>query len=143
MPDNVLQSLFQSYTGQKLEHMQELPSSGSNRRYFRLQSASCSLMGVVGNNLEENRAFIYLSRHFREKGLPVPAVVAVSEDQMTYLQEDLGTTGLPPDGKRAPTTRKKPGCCAKPWSNSPACSLRAQKGWTGSSACMRRLTPAW
>ncbi|MEE3465755.1 MAG: RNase adapter RapZ [Candidatus Cryptobacteroides sp.] len=74
--------------------MQELPSSGSNRRYFRLRSASCSLMGVVGNNLEENRAFLYLSRHFREKGLPVPAVVAVSEDQMTYLQEDLGTTGL-------------------------------------------------
>lgn len=94
MPDNVLQSLFQTYTGQQAEHMQELPSSGSNRRYFRLQSASCSLMGVVGNNLEENRAFIYLSRHFREKGLPVPAVVAVSEDQMTYLQEDLGTTGL-------------------------------------------------
>ena len=94
MPDNVLQSLFQTYTGQQAEHMQELPSSGSNRRYFRLQSASCSLMGVVGNNLEENRAFLYLSRHFREKGLPVPAVVAVSEDQMTYLQEDLGTTGL-------------------------------------------------
>lgn len=94
MPEHVLRPLFESYTGQKLEQMQELPSSGSNRRYFRLQSASCSLMGVVGNNLEENRAFLYLSRHFREKGLPVPAVVAVSEDQMTYLQEDLGTTGL-------------------------------------------------
>ena len=94
MPDNVLRLLFQTCTGQQAEHIQELPSSGSNRRYFRLQSASRSLMGVVGNNLEENRSFLYLARHFREKGLPVPEVVAVSEDQMAYLQEDLGTSGL-------------------------------------------------
>ena len=94
MPDNVLRLLFQTCTGQQAEHIQALPSSGSNRRYFRLQSASRSLMGVVGNNPEENRAFLYLSRHFREKGLPVPEVVAVSEDQMAYLQEDLGTSGL-------------------------------------------------
>lgn len=94
MPDNVLRTLFETCTGEKLEQIQELPSSGSNRRYFRLHGASQSLMGVIGNNLEENRAFIYLARHFREKGLPVPEVVAVSEDQMTYLQEDLGSTGL-------------------------------------------------
>ena len=94
MPDNVLRLLFQTCTGQQAEHIQALPSSGSNRRYFRLQSASRSLMGVVGNNPEENRAFLYLSRHFREKGLPVPEVVAVSEDQMAYLQEDLGSEGL-------------------------------------------------
>lgn len=94
MPENVLRTLFESYTGQSLEQLQELPSSGSNRRYFRLLGSSLTLMGVVGNNLEENRAFIYLSRHFREKGLPVPEVVAVSGDQITYLQEDLGSTGL-------------------------------------------------
>lgn len=94
MPDPILRSLFESSTGKKLEQIQELPSSGSNRRYIRLQGEGYTLMGVVGNNPEENRAFIYLSRHFREKGLPVPEVVAVSDDQMTYLQEDLGSTGL-------------------------------------------------
>ena len=94
MPEYVLIPLFESYTGQKPEQMQELPSSGSNRRYFRLQGGGVSLMGVAGNNLEENRAFIYLARHFREKGLPVPEILAVSEDRMSYLQEDLGSDGL-------------------------------------------------
>ena len=33
---------------------------------------------------------MWLSRHFREKGLRVPAVLSVSEDGLSYLQEDLG-----------------------------------------------------
>ena len=90
MPENLLRPLFESYTGGTLAQMQELPSSGSNRRYFRLQGGNLSLIGVLGNNLEENQAFIKLSRHFREKGIHVPAVLSVSEDGLCYLQEDLG-----------------------------------------------------
>ena len=40
--------------------------------------------------MDENRAFITLSRHFRAKGLRVPEVLAVSADGMYYLQQDLG-----------------------------------------------------
>ena len=90
MPENVLKPLFESYTGQNLAEILELPTSGSNRRYFRLKGGNLSLIGVIGNNLEENRAFIYLSRHFREKGIRVPAVLSVSDDGFSYLQEDLG-----------------------------------------------------
>ena len=90
MPQNVLQPLFESYTGQQLGQVQELPSSGSHRRYFRLSGGNLTLIGVIGTSLEENRAFIALSRHFREKGLHVPAVLAVSQDQLAYIQEDLG-----------------------------------------------------
>ena len=90
MPENVLRPLFESHTGQKLAEILELPTSGSNRRYFRLKGGNLSLIGVIGNNMEENEAFIYLSRHFREKGIRVPAVLAVSKDRMSYLQEDLG-----------------------------------------------------
>ena len=90
MPEKELRPLFETYTGQILADIQELPSSGSNRRYFRLKGGNLSLIGVLGNNLEENRAFVWLSRHFREKGLRVPAVLSVSEDGLSYLQEDLG-----------------------------------------------------
>ena len=90
MPEDLLKPLFEQYTGQPLAEIQELPSSGSNRRYFRLKGGNLSLIGVLGNNLEENRAFIYLSKHFRDKGLRVPAVLAVSPDELCYMQEDLG-----------------------------------------------------
>jgi len=90
MPENALRPLFESYTGRQLADILELPTSGSNRRYFRLKGGNLSLIGVIGNNLEENRAFIYLSRHFREKGIRVPAVLAISDDGFSYLQEDLG-----------------------------------------------------
>ena len=90
MPEEFLKPLFEQYTGQPLAEILELPSSGSNRRYFRLKGGNLSLIGVLGNNLEENRAFIYLSKHFRDKGLHVPSVLAVSQDELCYLQEDLG-----------------------------------------------------
>ena len=94
MPEDILRPLFESYTGLPLEQITELSSSGSNRRYFRLSSGGISLIGVLGNNLEENLTFIRFSAHFKKAGLRVPAVRAVSEDQMSYLQEDLGDTLL-------------------------------------------------
>ena len=74
----------------------ELPSSGSNRRYFRLSDSDGgkSLIGVLGTSVEENNAFIYMARQFAEKGLPVPEVLAVSDDRMAYIQTDLGDTLL-------------------------------------------------
>lgn len=52
------------------------------------------MIGVIGTCREENDAFIYLADHFRSKGLPVPEVLAISDDHMAYLQEDLGDTIL-------------------------------------------------
>ncbi|MBO4475670.1 MAG: phosphotransferase [Bacteroidales bacterium] len=90
MNDTRLKELFEKHTGRELESTRELPSSGSHRRYFRLSAENVSLMGVLGTCLEENRAFISFSAHFRSKGIRVPAVLAVSEDGFAYLQEDLG-----------------------------------------------------
>ncbi|MEL7598696.1 MAG: RNase adapter RapZ [Proteiniphilum sp.] len=87
-------SLFTAYTGKGNPDPVTLPSSGSNRKYYRLQHDGISLIGVHGESLDENRAFIRLARHFREKQLNVPQVLAVSEDEMFYLQEDLGDTHL-------------------------------------------------
>ncbi len=89
-----LKVLFETYSGRKADKVEELNSSGSNRRYFRLSGGDISVIGVVGTCLEENEAFIRLDTHFLGKGLNVPEVLAVSEDRMRYLQEDLGDDQL-------------------------------------------------
>ena len=91
--DNVLARLYENVTGTAPESMVLLPGAGSGRRYYRLRGTE-SLIGVVGTDAAENRAFIELSRHFRGKGLPVPEVKGVSDDGMYYVQDDLGSTSL-------------------------------------------------
>lgn len=74
---------------------ERLPKAGSNRAYVRLTNAcGDSVIGVVSANVEENQCFIYLSRHFGMKNLPVPEILAVSKNGERYLQTDLGTTSL-------------------------------------------------
>lgn len=89
MVTTILKDLYLSYVGKDADSITELPSSGSNRRYFRL-SGDQTLIGVSGTSPEENQAFLYMARHFREKGLPVPEVYAQSDDARFYLQENLG-----------------------------------------------------
>lgn len=91
----ILSHLYRNVTGINATTIDELPSSGSNRRYFRLSAPNASsLIGVLGTAAAENRAFIYMARHFASKGLPVPEVITVSDDGMAYLQTDLGDTLL-------------------------------------------------
>ena len=89
-----LAELFYRYTGRRTEEITELASSGSNRRYFRLHSGSISIIGVAGTDLDENRAFLAIDKHFLEKGIKVPKVFAVSDDGLYYIQEDLGDDQL-------------------------------------------------
>ena len=89
----ILSSLYEKAVGCQPSDVVELPSSGSNRRYFRL-SGSKSLIGVIGTVKEENEAFLYFDEHFRERGIPVPHIEIVSDDHMAYLQQDLGDTLL-------------------------------------------------
>lgn len=91
---NELESLFKQQTGEKLLSKEELSASGSNRRYFRLESKSTSLIGVAGTSIEENKAFIEMAKHFGSKGLPVPRVLNETKDSLYYIQEDLGDTLL-------------------------------------------------
>ena len=68
--------------------------AGSNRKYFRLQGGGETLIGVAGTSVEENIAFIEITKHFTKKGLPVPEFKIASEDNLYYLQEDLGDVSL-------------------------------------------------
>ena len=72
-----------------------LKQQGSNRIYTRETDANGrSIIRVQGTNRDENRAFIYMARHFHALGLPVPELYSVSDDEMSYTQEDLGDTIL-------------------------------------------------
>lgn len=85
-----LHKLYESYYGCAPEKVLPMTGSASNRRYCRLTSPSGTCVGVVGTDFNENKAFITLARHFRSKGISAPEVLAVGEDGMVYIQEDLG-----------------------------------------------------
>lgn len=92
--EDILRALFRNYTGSEAELVTPLGQSGSNRRYYRLKNQTVSLIGTIGTDPEENRAFVSLDQHFFGKALNVPELLAVSEDGMAYLQEDLGDISL-------------------------------------------------
>lgn len=102
-----LRHLYKNLKGHEAQAVAEMPSSGSNRRYYRLSNAdgSDSLIGVLGTSKLENDAFIYMSGHFASKGLPVPEVLAISEDGMAYVQTDLGNTLLFSEIEKGRATR--------------------------------------
>lgn len=93
MNTELLAQLYQSYTREAPTSIEPLPGAGSNRKYFRLKGKE-SLIGVYETSTEENRAFIYMARHFSQKGLPVPRILAEATDQSAYLQDDLGDISL-------------------------------------------------
>lgn len=72
----------------------QIAQQGSNRIYTREEQDGRTVIRVAGTNRDENHAFIYMARHFHALGLPVPEVYWVSEDEMSYTQEDLGDTLL-------------------------------------------------
>lgn len=90
-----LVDLYRHWSGEEPARVEKLPGAGSNRVYYRIQgSQGVSVVGVVGTSRDENHAFIYLSRHFTYRQLPVPRILAVSEDELCYLQTDLGQVCL-------------------------------------------------
>ncbi|HEY6062283.1 MAG TPA: RNase adapter RapZ [Chitinophagaceae bacterium] len=86
--------LYKQWKGTEATSIDVLPQSGSERRYFRLHGENNSVIGTYGANIKENETFIYFSRHFKEKNLAVPEILAISDDLLFYLQEDLGDISL-------------------------------------------------
>lgn len=90
-----LTELYRQWSGSEPSEIHRLPGAGSNREYYRLtDSGGHTAIGVVGTSRDEDHAFIYLTRHFAKRQLPVPQILAVSDDELCYLQTDLGDTSL-------------------------------------------------
>ena len=90
-----LVELYKQWKGEEPQDVVRLTAGGSNREYYRLtDSQGVSVVGCVGTSRDENHAFVYLAKHFTKKQLPVPEILAVSDDELRYIQTDLGNTSL-------------------------------------------------
>ncbi len=92
--ESALSSLFEKWSGEPPSLILPLAPSGSHRVYYRLSGNGKSAIGAFNNDKKENHAFLYFSKHFLSKGLPVPEIFAEDKAQNVYLQEDLGATTL-------------------------------------------------
>lgn len=89
--------LYKDTWGAAPEEVEKIPQSGSDRIYFRMKGKEVpggSVIGAVGQSVDENKAFIYITQHFTLRRLPVPKILAVSDDGMRYFQTDLGQRSL-------------------------------------------------
>jgi RNase adapter protein RapZ len=92
---DAVSKVYEQWCGVMPAQVDVLPQSGSDRRYFRLHNEKCeTVIATHGLNVPENEAFIYFSQQFEQKELNVPRILAVSEDQTIYLQNDLGDVSL-------------------------------------------------
>lgn len=86
--------MFAAWSGEPCTECFALGANGSNRRYYRLSGPSRQCIGTIADDIRENEAFFAYSRHFRNKGIPVPELYAVADDCRHYLQQDLGDRTL-------------------------------------------------
>ena len=91
---NKIQTLAKGWSGNDCTNIAALPKSGSNRRYFRVWFDEQSIVAAYNPDVRENKAFISFTKHFRAKGLRVPGLLFVSEDETCYFLEDLGDDNL-------------------------------------------------
>ena len=92
--DRALTLLFESCFNEVVESIQPLKSHASKRRMLRLSNQKRTAIGVENDDIAENEAFLYLSKHFKSHSLPVPEIYAVSACRKFYLQEDFGDATL-------------------------------------------------
>lgn len=88
--ESLVRELFRQHFGKEPERLEVLPASGSARKYYRIFSGESAWIGAYHKEVRENKLFIDFSRHFRQRGLHAPEIYAVSDDGLTYIQEDLG-----------------------------------------------------
>ena len=91
---DTISQLYKQWHGQEAASLDVLPQSGSERRYFRLHGSNGSVIGTYGANIKENETFIYFSKHFIKKHLPVANILSVNDEISAYLQEDFGDVSL-------------------------------------------------
>ena len=90
-----LRKLYEQWKGEAPVQTERLAGAGSNREYYRMTDGEGqSVIGCIGTSRDENHAFVCLTKHFTRRQLPVPQILAVSNDELRYLQTDLGDQSL-------------------------------------------------
>ncbi len=89
-----LNIIFEGWAAEKTEQIVTIPQSGSYREYYRINGKTKSAIGVYNEDLKENKAFLYFTKHFYSMGLPVPKVLREDAQGKLYLLSDLGDESL-------------------------------------------------
>jgi aminoglycoside/choline kinase family phosphotransferase len=89
-----LQNLFHDWAGEEISSFNLITGSGSNRQYFRITGKNKSVIGVIGEDINENQAFLAFTKHFKKHGLNVPEIYSADEREGIYLLQDLGNVSL-------------------------------------------------
>jgi len=74
-----------------------LPPSGSDRRYYRVSFEDTNqpdLMAFYNPCVDENRAQMAFTRHFKSLGFRVPSILAHNREETVFLIENLGNQSL-------------------------------------------------
>ena len=89
-----LAELYKQKYGTPPDKIIPLRSDGSDRKIYRIFKNNQTIIGISGNNREENKAFLKFSRHFRACNLAVPEIYAENLNDGVYLEQDLGDDTL-------------------------------------------------
>lgn len=89
-----LRHLFTDWCGEIPVSADALPPTASNRSYYRIKSKNFSAIGAHNPNYKENRAFISMTRFFRDERIHVPKVYRQDLNNDIYILEDLGDQTL-------------------------------------------------
>ena len=94
MSEEALRALYARTFAAPPGSVEALKADGSARRLFRMGGPKAAVIGAVGPDPRENRAFLSFSRHFRAQKMNVPEILAESQAENVYIEEDLGDTTL-------------------------------------------------
>lgn len=90
---DALKSLYRDCVGSDPCRLTPITGSASSRRYYRIDGDH-TLIGTVGTSIPENEAFLSIDAAMADNGVNIPHVVAISDDRVSYLQEDIGDESL-------------------------------------------------
>jgi aminoglycoside/choline kinase family phosphotransferase len=93
-PTDRLKNIFEKWSGEKVISFSPLPASGSTRKYFRISGENKNAIGSFNQDIRENQAFVYLSKHFAKNNFNVPKLYTTDLKNNIYLIEDLGDLTL-------------------------------------------------
>lgn len=88
------QQLIYNLTGNILTDFKDIKADASEKKIYRLFVNDKSYIGIYNQNLKENLAFISFTYTFIKLKFKVPEIFIISDDNLSYIEEDLGDTSL-------------------------------------------------
>lgn len=92
----------------------EITGDGSGRRFYRVQGKAGSWIVMINNQppkdergVTENDSFLFIARHLRSKGIPVPVVYQHDRERGWFIMEDMGDCHLQTEVMRIKGDRRQ------------------------------------